>query len=183
MPNPDWQALPPYLHSEMRFKLALLITHRQIDDRYFATDPMANRALGFHLHGYRHKDRWRIILALTPWMLSRLWFADTPPDIEIPHSWWASQRADADYQLLGPALDPPEQIGGGKAHLNYHPTLGHYLMQPIVLNMESYGSAEEVFKAWNRIIQARDEALQQMEKECGWQREVSRRELFTNHRS
>jgi hypothetical protein len=50
----------------MRFKLALLITHRQIDDRYFATDPMANRALGFHLHGYRHKDWWRIILALTP---------------------------------------------------------------------------------------------------------------------
>jgi hypothetical protein len=165
----------------MRFQMALLIAHRQIYDRYFTADLMANRALGFHLHGYRRIDNWRIILALTPWMLSRLWFAETPPDIEIPEGWRAKQRADADYQLLGPTIELPEQFGGGKAHLNYHPTLGHYLLQPIALNMEPYGSAQEVFEAWNRVIEIRDENLKKMERECSWQREVSRRELFTSH--
>jgi hypothetical protein len=167
----------------MRFQMALLVAHRQIHNRYFAADPMVNRTLGFHLHGYRQVGDWRIILALTPWMLSRLWFASTPPDIEIPDGWRAEQRADADYQLLGPAIDLPEKLGGSKAHLNYHPTLGHYLLQPIALNMEHYGSAREVFEDWNHVIQVRDEALKQLEKECGWQREISRRELFTRHLS
>jgi hypothetical protein len=165
----------------MRFQMALLVAHRQIYDRCFAADPMANRTLGFHLHGYRQVDNWRIILALTPWMLSRLWFADTPPDIEIPDGWRAEQRADADYQLLGPVIDLPGELGGGKAYLNYHPTLGHYLLQPIALNMESYGSAEEAFKAWNLVIESRDEKMKQMERECPWQKEVLRRELFTKH--
>jgi hypothetical protein len=161
--------------------MALLVAHRQIFDHHFAMDPMVNRALGFHLRGYRHKDNWRIILALTPWMLTRLWFTETPSEIQIPDGWRSQQRADADYQLLGPSIALPEELGDGKAHINYHPALGHYLLQPIALNMEAYGSAQEAFEAWNQVTKTRDEALTQIEKACEWQQEISRRELYTKH--
>jgi hypothetical protein len=150
----------------MRFQLALLVAHRQIHDRHFTADRMINRALGFHLHGYRRMDNWRIILALTPWMLAQLWFADTPPDIAIPNGWGAEQRADADYQSLGPGIDLPAKAGAGKAHLNYHRTLGHYLLQPIVLNMEPYGSAQEIFEAWRQVTRCQEKNIKQRQREC-----------------
>ncbi len=179
---PAWQPLPAHLHSDMRLQMALLIAHRQIYDRHFALDPMANPALGFHLHGYRHLGNWRIVLALTPWMLSRLLFAELPPPIAIPEEWSPERRRDAGYQLLGPAVDLPPELSGIQAHLNYHPTLGHYLLQPIALNMQPYASAQEAFEAWNQVILTRDEALQRMERECSWQREVSRREFLAGWR-
>jgi hypothetical protein len=182
MPETDWQPLPPHLHSEMRFKMALLIAHRQIFERHFATDPAINRALGFHLHGYRQQNNWRIVLILTPWMFSRLLFAETPPDIPIPEGWRADQRAGADYQVLGPVVDLPTQNGALKAHLNYHLTLGHYLLQPIALNLEPYNDAEDVFRAWNEVIELRDERLKQMEQQCDWQQEISRREFLRARR-
>jgi hypothetical protein len=178
MADTGWQSLPAHLQSDMRFQLALLVAHRQIYDRHFAQEPMSNPALGFHLHGYRRSDIWRIVLILTPWMFSRLLFAETPPAIEIPEGWRADQRKDADYVLLGPMIDPQPQTGEIKSHLNYHTTLGHYLLQPIALNMQQYASAEQVFEAWNRVILSRDENLKRMEQECAWQREITRRELF-----
>jgi hypothetical protein len=178
MPESNWQVLPPHLHSEMRFKMALLIAHRQIYNRHFALQPEANPALGFHLHGYRCTENWRIILALTPWMFVRLLFAESPPDIEIPDGWLSEQRRTMDYQLLGPMVDLPLETGGTKAHLNYHPTLGHYLLQPIALNMRNYASAREAFEARNLVIESRDERLRQMEQQCSWQQEVSRREFL-----
>ncbi|MEJ2455355.1 MAG: [NiFe]-hydrogenase assembly chaperone HybE [Candidatus Thiodiazotropha sp.] len=178
MPNRNWQVLPDHLQSEMRFKMALLIAHRGIYNRHFAGDPMVNPALGFHLHGYRYTENWRIVLALTPWMFARLLFAESPPDIEIPDDWLSEQRRSMDYQLLGPMVDLPLETGGTKAHLNYHPTLGHYLLQPIALNMQNYANAREAFEAWNLVIETRDERLKQMEQQCNWQQEISRRELF-----
>ncbi len=177
-----WQPLPAHLRSDMRLQMALLIAHRQIYERHFALEPTANPALGFHLHGYRHLGNWRIVLALTPWMLSRLLFAELPPPIAIPEAWRSERRRDADYQLLGPVVELPPELSTLKAHLNYHPTLGHYLLQPIALNMQPYASAQEVFEAWNQVIELRDERLRQMEQRCSWQQEISRRELFDRYR-
>ena len=151
------------------------MAHREIYDQYFAKDPMVNSTLGFQLHGYRHTEQWRIVLILTPWMLSRLLFPEQPPDIEIPDGWSAAERMGADYQLLGPCVNLDWQ---GKAHLNYHPQLGHYLLQPIALNMQPYATPDEAFRAWNDVIKTRDENMQQMQRECPWQQEVSRREFL-----
>jgi hypothetical protein len=65
-----------------------------------------------------------------------------------------------------------------QAHLNYHPLLGHYLLQPIALNMEPYASPEAVFEEWNQVIRTRDENMEKHRRDCPWQKEVSRRELF-----
>ena len=150
MPETGWQTLPQHLHSEMRFNLALLIAHRQIFDQHFAADPSVNRALGFHLNGYRRQGQWRIIQILTPWMLANLWFADSPPEIALPES----LLADPDHQPLGPVIDLPEKMGGGKAHLNYHPTLGHYFVQPLSLNLADYDDAQSVFEALSQADRA-----------------------------
>lgn len=181
MPERQWQLLPPHLHSDMRFQLALLIAHRQIYDRHFALDLNANPALGFHIHGYRRTENWRILLMLTPWMLSRLMFPEQTPDIPIPEGWSAQERHEADYLLLGPAVHLALNSGEIKAHLNYHATLGHYLLQPIALNLQPYATPEEAFQAWNEVIRTRDENMRQMQRTCPWQEEVSRRELFSKY--
>ena len=149
MPETTWQILPQHLHSEMRFNLALLIAHRQIFDRYMAGDALVNKALGFHLYGYQQQGIWRQIQILTPWMLARLWFSDSPPDIPVPEN---SPKGD-DYQPLGTEINLPEELGRGVAYLNYHPTLGHYLLQPITLDMTGYETAQEVFDTWSHDLQ------------------------------
>ncbi len=158
----EWQLLPPHLNSEMRFKMALLVTHRQIYNRHFALEPGVNPALGFHLLGYRRTENWRIVFALTPWMLSRLLFAETPPVIEIPDGWRSEQRLETDYQLLGPLVDLPLETGGTQAHLNFHSILGHYLVQPLTLNMQQYANAREVLKAWNHVIEIQTEHMNKL---------------------
>ena len=150
MPETGWQTLPQHLHSEMRFNLAVMIAHRQIFDQHFAADKSVNRALGFHLNGYRQQGLLRIIQILTPWMLANLWFADSPPEVGLPET----LQSDASHQPLGPKIDLPEDLGGGTAHLNYHPTLGHYLVQPITLDLAQYDNAHSVFEAMNQLDQA-----------------------------
>jgi hypothetical protein len=80
--------------------------------------------------------------------------------------------------VLGPRLafdllGQPQQ-----AHINYHPRLGHYLIQPICLDMQPYLAPAVVFEAWNQVIRIRDENMERARRDCPLQREVSRRELF-----
>ena len=152
--------------------------HEELYTCHFADDPLVNRDIGFQLRAFRHIGEWRLVLVLTPWMLSRLITPLRDPGIEIPAAWQAGNRMDSDFVLLGPKVSF-EMLGGRQtAHLSYHPTLGHYLLQPIVLSMTGYKSSEEVFKAWNHVIQTRDENMEKFRKDCPWQREVSRREFF-----
>ena len=46
------------------------------------------------------------------------------------------------------------------------------------MNMEQYRSADEGFAAWNEVIRTRDENMARMQRDCPWQKEVSRREFF-----
>ena len=181
MPDSQWQRLPPHLESDMRFQMALLVAHRRIYDRWFASEASANPSLGFHIHGYRRSAGWRILLMLTPWMLSRLLFPEQLPVVPIPQGWSAQERRDADYQLLGPMVHLDWDGGELKAHLNYQETLGHYLLQPIALDMQRYDTPDAAFQAWNEVIRTRDENMQRMQRSCAWQAELSRRELFTKY--
>jgi hypothetical protein len=178
MPDRQWQLLPPHLHPDMRFQLALLVAHRRIYDRHFAQEPSANPALGFHLHDYRRTGEWRIVVILTPWMLSRLLFPERVPDIPIPEGWSAEERHESDYQLLGPTVDLAWNGGDIKAHLNYQEILGHYLLQPIALDMQQYDTPESAFSACDKVITTRDEHMQRTQQSCSWQEELSYRALF-----
>ena len=44
--------------------------------------------------------------------------------------------------------------------------------------MTDYRSADEVFQAWNHVIQTRDRNMEKARRDCAWQKEVSRREFF-----
>jgi hypothetical protein len=157
---------------------AVLDAHADILHEQLAGDPMLNMALPVELRALRRIDKWRVLLLLTPWMLARLLFPDEASEFEMPPGWSARERSSADYLVLGPKmrfdlLGQPQQ-----AHLNYHPRLGHFLLQPICLDMKPYGNADAVFEAWNQVIRIRDENMEKAKRDCPLQKEISRRELF-----
>ena len=139
---------------------------------------MLNLALPVEIRALRRIDTWRVLLLLTPWMLARLLFPDEEPELEIPPGWSADERRNADYIVLGPSLGIDLLGQSQQAHLNYHPRLGHYLLQPICLDMKPYASADAVFEAWNQVIRIRDENMEKARRDCPLQKEISRRELF-----
>lgn len=111
-------------------------------------------------------------------MLARVLVPERDPGIEIPSSWRAEMRRNEEFQLLGPTVLVDLLGQQQPAHLGYHPRLGHYLLQPLAMNMEEYRSADEVFAAWNQVIRTRDENMAKMQRDCPWQKELSRREFF-----
>ena len=176
-----WQLLPSHLQSDMRFQMALLVAHRRIYDRWFAEEPSSNPQLGFHLRGYRRSANWRILLMLTPWMLSRLLFPEQTPDIVIPQGWSAHEQRGSDYQWLGPVVRLDWDDRELKAHLNYQETLGHYLLQPLALDMRPYASPDAAFQVWDDSIKRKDANLQRRQRNRDWQTEGLRLELLTEH--
>lgn len=178
MTEGTWQRYPSDLADDDSLTAAVLDVHLAVLHEQLATDPMINPGLETQQRAFRRIDGWRVLLLLTPWMLSRLLFPDDPPPLTIPDGWSAEERKDSDYLLLGPhlgfeLLGQPQQ-----AHLNYHSRLGHYLVQPICLNMKPYASADAVFDEWNKVIRTRDENMEKAKRECPMQKEVSRREFF-----
>ncbi|MDP2155438.1 MAG: [NiFe]-hydrogenase assembly chaperone HybE, partial [Sulfuricella sp.] len=101
------------------------------------------------------------------------------PGLRIPAGWSAAERAVAPFLVIGPLLDFTILGGEQKAHLNYLPELGHFLLQPLVQSMERFESADAVFAAWDEVIKTRDRVMEEQKRECGWQKEVSRREFFS----
>lgn len=173
-----WQVSSPRLVADEALGRAVLDIHQDILRGQLIGDPMLNMALPVELRALRRIDEWRVLLLLTPWMLARLLFPDHPPAPEIPPGWTADERRNADYLMLGPNLSFNLLGQPQKAHLNYDPALGHYLLQPICLDMKIYKSADAVFEAWNQVIRIRDENMEKAKRDCPLQKEVSRRELF-----
>lgn len=177
--NPDqgWEVCSLDLADDSALTTEVLAVHEAILNGPLAADPMLNRALAIEQRALRRIDDWRVLLLLTPWMLVRLLFPDRPP-IELPPGWTANERARAPYQILGPSLRF-ELLGQvQQAHLSYQPRLGHFLLQPICLDMEGYRDADAVFEAWNQVIRTRDENMEKARRDCPMQKEISRRELF-----
>ena len=178
MTDSHWHLCPPELDDDDRFLEAVAGVHEELYQKYFLDDPMTNAGIGFQLRAFRRIENWRLVLVLAPWMLARLIVPSRDPGLEIPQAWWEENRGGADYVLLGPKLAFDLLGTRQSAHLNFHRTLGHYLLQPIVLSMAEYRSPEEVFQAWSHVIQTRDHNMEKFRKDCVWQKEVSRREFF-----
>ncbi len=178
MTEADWETYPPGLADDAALGTAVLEAHEAILRVELAGEPMLNTSLGIELRALRRIEGWRVLLLLTPWMLARLLFPDEPPAITLPDGWSAGERKGGGYLVLGPRitfqlLSQPQQ-----AHLSYDARLGHYLLQPICLDMEPYPDAEAVFEEWGRVIRVRDENMERAKRDCPLQTEISRREIF-----
>ncbi|MEA3274133.1 MAG: [NiFe]-hydrogenase assembly chaperone HybE [Pseudomonadota bacterium] len=178
MTDPIWEIRPPDLSDEAALAAAVLDVHREILQGPMAGDPGLNLNLRIQQRALRKIECWRVLLLLTPWMLSRLLFPDEPPSLPLLRDWSARDRRGKDYLVLGPHLSFELLGQRQQAHLSYHPRLGHYLLQPICLNMQPYGSADAVFEQWNQVIHTRDENMEKAKRDCPLQKEVSRREFF-----
>lgn len=179
MSEAGWQGLPPELAADEALRQAVLDVHEAVLREQLAGDPMLNIGLPLEIRALRRIEVWRVLLLLTPWMLARLLFPDDgPPGLDVPADWSAQERRDAPYLVLGPGLGFDLLGRPQRAHLNYHQRLGHYLLQPICLDMGPYESADAVFKAWNQVIRTRDENMERTKRDCPLQKEISRRELF-----
>lgn len=177
--NTAWQLAPSaLLESDIALTAAVEDLYRSIYHDHFRDDLAVNHALPVETRAARRMGEWRLFLLLTPWMLSRLLVPGTSPEWPLPEGWSAADRKATPPVVLGPLLDFTLLDTPQRAHLNHHPLLGHYLIQPLVLAMEPYTTANEVYDAWNKVIRTRDENMRRMDRECSWQKEVSRREFF-----
>ena len=178
-----WERWAPPLADDAALLAAVMATHQALLREALAAEPALNTAIQIEVRASRRIEDWRVMLLLTPWMLVRLLFPDTPPEIAVPEGWDAEGRGDAPYQVLGPRCSFRLLGMAQTAHLCFQPTLGHYLLQPICLDLQPYRDADAVLEAWSHVIGIRDENLEQARRECPMQREVSRREFFTRFRS
>ncbi len=180
MPGTDWQPTPEGLASDRALLQTVAAIYR--DQPRLADQPNSNPRLGVETRALRRVGEWRLFLLLTPWMLSRLYFHDGRAPVAVPPGWSATDCDGREQAVIGPGvaftlLDNPQ-----RAHLNYHPRLGHYLLQPLVLAMHQYDSSAAVFAAWNEVIKVRDAAIQHMRIRCPVQEEISRREFLCGMR-
>lgn len=182
MTSHHWQSVPNELKDDEALLSAVVEEHRLIYDKYFRGDLEVNHQLPVMTHAFRHLNQWRVFLLLTPWMLARLFVPDNPPDIEVPAEWRAETRKGLPYTVIGPTFNLDLLTGKQQAHLNYSVAIGHYLLHPLILSMASYRTPDEVFRAWNQVIEARNENIKKMQKQNPQHEEISRREFFSGMR-
>lgn len=179
LPDDPWLLCPPELEEDCALSEAVLRIHQTILREQLQQDPCLNLNLGIQLRALRRLEDWRVLLLLTPWMLVRLLFPDRTPPIALPCGWTAPERAKSPYQVLGPRIHFSLLGQSQQAHLTFHQDLGHFLLQPLCLDMLSYVDSEAVFEAWGQVILTRDENMQKARRDCPLQKEMSRREFFT----
>lgn len=150
----------------------------EIYRNHFSGEFLVNHDLPVEVRAFRRSDGWCVFLLLTPWMMARVFLPEYDPGLLIPAEWSAAERTTAPFLVIGPPMDFTILGGAQKAHLNYLPELGHFLLQPLVQSMERFDSADAVFAAWDEVIKTRDRVMEEQKRECGWQKEVSRREFF-----
>jgi len=182
MTGSHWQAISAELQDDTALLSAVKEEHHLIYNKYFKDELEVNHELPIITHAFRRMDQWRVFLLLTPWMLARVFIPDTAPDLEIPAEWRADARRSADYRVIGPTFDLNLLTGKQKAHLNYSDNIGHYLLHPLILSMSSFQTPNDVFEAWNKVIVARNENLEKMQKKNLHHAEISRREFFSGTR-
>ena len=177
--NTSWQLPPPaLLEDDNALADAAVHLYRALYRDHFGDLLTINHALPVETRALRRESEWRLFLLLTPWMLTRVLVPGSAPDVDFPPETSLAECEARDPVVLGPTLTFRLGNSPQKAHLSYHPLLGHYLLQPLVLAMESYRSADEVYAAWNDVIRTRNANMQRLARSCAWQEEVSRREFL-----
>lgn len=180
MSNEQWIAVPDLLQDEEVLRQQVSESFNDTYQRSFAADPLVNHRLPIEISAIRDVEGWRLFLLLTPWMLARIYFHPDGDEVDIPVAWQAWNRLHEPYLVLGPSVSITLMGLEQKAHLNFHQELGHYLVQPLMLRMEQFGSADEVYRRWNAVIETRNENMKKRREECRCQEEISRREFFTH---
>jgi hypothetical protein len=174
-----WQPCPVSADDADAFSGALKGVYTDLYTEYFADEPFVNHSLPIQVRSFRNTEGWAVCLLLTPWMLSRVFATDAEPGIRLPTGWSVEERRGESPSVLGPMTTFSLLGAEQKAHLNYHPRLGHYLIHPLIQSMGEFDSADSAFTAWRGVIERRDRFAREQNKNCGWQAEVSRREFFT----
>lgn len=174
-----WNPSPETLKEDEALVNQVTAIFRNIYEADFADELMINHNLPVEIRAIRDIESWRVFLLLTPWMLSRIYLRFDETDIDIPEPWSADNRAGEPHLVLGPSVTLTLMTQKQKVNLNYHPELGHYLVQPLMMRMEQFQSAGAVHAAWNEVIETRNENMRKRQLECHWQQDVSRREFFT----
>ncbi|MFA7096430.1 MAG: [NiFe]-hydrogenase assembly chaperone HybE [Gammaproteobacteria bacterium] len=174
----QWQPCPFSIDDATALQTAVLDVHHDMYRRHFATELLVNHALPIELRAVRQVEGWALGLLLTPWMLARLLVTNQVPEIVLPDGWSAAERLGADPVVIGPAVRLSLLQTELKAHLNFAPRLGHYLLQPLIQRMQDFACADEVFGAWKEVIARRDRFMAERNADCVLQREISRREFF-----
>lgn len=174
-----WQSCTVPLQDDQALREAIVAIYKELYQKYFANLAMINPRLPIEIRAFRRIEQWRVFLLLTPWMLVRVYVSDGAPGIVMPQGWSAAERENASYTLFGPMLELTILDSEQKVHLAFNRQIGHYLIQPLVLSMLTYDSAEAVYDAWRHVIQTRTENMKQLNRCSMWREEVSRREFFT----
>ncbi|VFM96294.1 MAG: Protein of unknown function (DUF3457) [Candidatus Kentron sp. G] len=175
--NP-WE-LPLATLEDAAFVEVIEETFTDIYRTWFSQEIMSiNHDLPILLHALRRVEPWRVFLLLTPWMLARMFVPIQAPPLVIPVGWRAVERVNEPYTVIGPGIRIVIRETTEKAHVNYHPRIGHHLVQPLIQSMEPFRSPNEVFRAWNEVIRIRTENIRKLNHRCRWQEDVSRREFF-----
>ncbi|MDD5058787.1 MAG: [NiFe]-hydrogenase assembly chaperone HybE [Sideroxydans sp.] len=173
-----WQLGEAHRGDDQTVIAAVRRSFGEIYTQYFRNEFLVNHDLPIEVRAFRRSDGWCVFLLLTPWMMARVFLPERDPGLPVPNGWSADERAAASFLVIGPQLEFPLLGETLKAHLNYQPGLGHFLLQPLVQSMQQYESASAVFAAWDEVIKKRDRVMEEQKRECGWQKEVSRREFF-----
>lgn len=174
-----WQTVPEALQNDSALLTTVTEEHRRIYTSYFKYDLAVNHALPIMTHAFRRLDQWRVFLLLTPWMLARVFVPNRDPGVSVPAEWRASVRQGRPYRVIGPGCDLDLLSGRQRAHLNFAPRIGHYLIHPLILSMLEFQTAEQVFAAWNRVIVTRNDNIKRLGRTNPQQEEISRREFFS----
>ena len=178
MNDPGWVLGTPARQDDQAAIAAVSACFNEIYRTHFSGEWLVNHDLPVEIRAFRRSDGWLVFLLLTPWMMARVFLPERAPGLPIPPDWRVGERAAAPFVVIGPLLDFTILGGAQKAHLNYLPELGHFLLQPLVQSMAQFDCADAVFAAWNEVIKTRDRVMEEQKRECGWQKEVSRREFF-----
>lgn len=175
----DWQVIDT---DEEELLSTVIDTFTQLYQDYFIREELVNHNLPIEIRAFRQMDIWSIFLLLTPWTLARLFIPHQDPNIEIPTGWSTAERLNAPIIVIGPAISLSILGGKERAHLNYTPSLGHYLIQPLIQSMAQFNTPDEAFAAWNAVITTRNKVIEEQKRKCEWQQDVSRREFFAKLR-
>lgn len=155
--------------SEDSLETVILQVFNQVYNADFADAMMGiNHQLKVETRGWQKGEQWKEVWLLTPWMLARVFFpthADRLADKSLPLDWCAETRQQEPYTVIGPLM--PIQVEGKtiQTHLNYHPQLGHYWVQPLVQNMMKYANNESAYQAWGEVIAFRNAVRAQKQAE------------------
>ncbi|MCB1858991.1 MAG: [NiFe]-hydrogenase assembly chaperone HybE [Gammaproteobacteria bacterium] len=179
MSTGHWQVIPPELEDDGALIAAFLEEFQRTYQASFEGASEVNHQLPIITHAFRQLGEWRVFLLLTPWMLARVFVPNRDPGVSVPAEWRASVRQGRPYRVIGPGCDLDLLSGRQRAHLNFAPRIGHYLIHPLILSMLEFQTAEQVFAAWNRVIVTRNDNIKRLGRTNPQQEEISRREFFS----